>query len=196
MKEGIQSIIKNIDSDAARHSGERLEQLNAATDREIARENEAFRAEMDQRRDMLLAHNEEELRHRLERHSRRLERALLTYRRELLDEIFDMAVRELRIISDKEYAEIFLTATRDLVGSFTLHIGEYSDGKIGPEIVEEAVRLSSGLDISISPVLIPGKSGFVIKDKRVEYDYLFEDMIEDIKSEKSALILREVFEDY
>ena len=195
MNEGIQSIIYHIDSDAVSHSEERLNQLKAATDREIERENAAFLHDLEQRKEILLAQHAAELRHRLERHSRRLNRNLLTYRRELLDEIFGMAVRELSEISAGEYAEIFKAATANLHGSFTLHIGEFSQDKLGAANVNEAVKANMDLEIFVSRHHIPGRSGFVIKDDRVEYNYLFEDLIEDKKSEQSAMILKEVFSD-
>jgi len=195
MTEGIQRIIQHIDSDAGSHADERLAQLKAAEDREISLENAAVRSELEQRRDVLLAQNESELRHRLERHSRRLNRSLLTYRRELLDGIFDMAVRELSNISEKEYSDIFIAATRDLSGSFSLFIGEYSREKLGAQSIAQALALNSGLSITLDPGFIPNRSGFIIKNGRVEYNYLFEDLIEDKKSEQAALILKEVFED-
>ena len=195
MNEGIQSIISHIDSDAVSHSFERLNHLKNATDREIERENAAFLSDLEQRKEILLAHHAAELRHRLERHSRRLNRDLLTYRRELLDEIFGMAVRELSEISADEYADIFRAATADLRGSYTLHIGELSQDKLSTDNVNEAVKSNNGLEIQVSRHHIPGRSGFVIRDDRVEYNYLFEDLIEDKKSEQSAMILKEVFAD-
>ena len=195
MTEGIQRIIQHIDSDAIEHAHDRLAQLKAAEDREISLENAAVQLELEQRRDVVLAQNEAELRHRLERHSRRLNRSLLTYRRELLNEIFEMAVRELSDISEKEYAEIFIAATRDLSGSFTLYVGEYSREKLGAANITQARVLNKRLSIALSPDYIPNRSGFIIKDDRVEYNYLFEDLIEDKKSEQAALILKEVFED-
>ena len=195
MNEGIQSIITHIDSDAVLHGDERLRQLKEATDKEISRENAAFLVDLEQRKEILLAHHAAELRHRLERHSRRLNRELLTYRRKLLDDIFDMAARELSGISAAEYAYIFKAATTNLHGSFTLHIGEFSRDKLGADNVNEAVKANPGLDILISRYVIQGKSGFVLKDDRVEYNYLFEDLIEDKKSEQSAMILKEVFDE-
>ena len=195
MNEGISAIIRQIDTDATRHSGDRLDHMKAAIDREIERENAIIRADVGQRRDILLTNNKHELRHRLERYSRRLNRELLTYRRELLDELFDMAVRKLSSISEKEYTGIFLSAIRDLHGSYMLYIGEYSQDKLRAQTVENAVKARPGLDIMISRETIPQKSGFVIMDSRVEYNYLFEDFIEDMKSEQTAKILKEVFEE-
>jgi V/A-type H+-transporting ATPase subunit E len=193
LKEGIQAIIREIDMDAERHSDEYTEQMKSTIDREIGRENAVYQEELGQRRDNLQTNNKLELRFRLERYSRRLNRELLAYRRELLDEIFDLAVKKLRAISGKEYMDIFLSAIGDLSGSFTLLTGEHSVEKLNAKVIEEAVRSKNGLSITIDPKPIPDKSGFIIKDDRVEYNFLFEDLIEDIKNEQSAQILKEVF---
>ena len=195
MNEGIAAIIRRIDEDSAEHSENELVSMKVSLDREIEREDALYIADLEQRREVLLANNRQNLRHRLERYSRRLNRGLLTYRRALLDEIFDMAAAKLSRISEEEYSEIFMAATRDLNGCFTLRLGELSADKLGPRIVEYAMKLNPDLDIIISPDAIPGKSGFVIVDGRVEYSYLFEDLMEDKKSEQSAMILKEVFED-
>jgi len=195
MKDGIQAIIRLIDTDATMHGDEQYDRLKASTDREIERENALFKSELDQRREMLLSNNKHELRRRLERYNRRLNRELLTYRQELLDRIFDMAVEKLRDISEEEYSDIFEAAIKDINGCFTLYIGDHSTGKLSESLVKEALKSRDDLEINIYAEPIPGKSGFILKDSRVEYNYLFEDLIDDEKSEQSSLILKEVFED-
>jgi hypothetical protein len=49
------------------------------------------------------------------------------------------------------------------------------------------------LIITLSPETIPQKSGFILRDDRVEYNHLFEDLVEDIKSRQTAVILKEIF---
>lgn len=195
MNEGIQAIVRQIDADAAAHSQERLSQIKARTDSEITRENERFAADLTRRREMLVTNNNHELRHRLERYSRRLNRWLFLYRRELLDEIFDMAAEKLSAISGQEYMDIFINAIGKLRGDFTLYIGEYSREKLSAETVWNAARQVEGFDIVMSPDYIPRKNGFILSNGAVEYNYLFEDMIEDRKNELSSLMQKEVFDE-
>ena len=195
MNEGIQAIVRQIDSDATTHGQERLSHMNAQTDAEIERENARFVDDLKKRREMLLTNNNHELRHRLERYSRRLNHWLFLYRRELLDEIFDMAAKKLSAISGQEYMEIFIGAIGKLSGCFTLQIGEYSREKLSADMVWNAARQVEGFDIVMSPDYIPSKNGFILSNGAVEYNYLFEDMIEDKKNELSPLILKEVFEE-
>ena len=195
MREGIQAIIRQIDTDAAQHSDERYLRLKAQTDREIERENALFLEELEQRRDVLLTTNKLELQHRLERYSRRLNRELLSYRRELLDEIFSDTAHKLAAISDEEYMEIFAAAIKDLVGNYVVSIGERSREKLNATVIKKVLvsMNKTRIGITVKPGFIPKKSGFVLTDGHIEYNYLFEDLIEDIKNEQSALILKEVF---
>jgi len=194
MKEGIQAIIQQINLDAVQHGDQKFAQLKNELDRELERERALFQKELDQHREVFIKHTEQELKNQLERLSRRLNRELLTYRHELLDEIFDMAVSKLKDISEQEFADIFISAVKGHEGSYTLYIGEYSRDKLDARTVSEAVKASQGLEITISGDEIPRKSGFLLRQSGVEYNYLFEDLIEDKRSEQSAAILKEVFE--
>jgi len=190
---GIQAIIQKINADAEMHSGERYAQMKHEADREADAEKALFEAELSKRRDMLINTNKHEYTLRHDRMGSRFHRELLTYRQTLIDEIFDMAAAKLRGASQKEFYEMFAAAVKGLKGNFTLHIGALSKGMLDSQAVEKAK--SGKLQITISPDLIPGKSGFLLKDERVEYNCLFEDLIEDLKNERSALILKEVFGD-
>ena len=193
MDDRIHAIIRLIDEDALVHSDERFMQLKAETDHEIDRETAFFEEELEQRREAVLAGNKQELAHKLERYSRRLHREILTYRRELLDEMFDAAVRKLCAIPEEEYKHIFISAIKGLVGNFVVSVGERSHGKLTPATIESALKTNSRIGITVSRRGIPKKSGFVLSDGHIEYSYLFEDIIEDKKNEQSALILKEVF---
>ena len=195
MKKGIHAIIQKIRLDAEEHSNERYTQLKNEIDNEINNENVFYHDELDKRREMLIKHNELEYMRLHERLSSRMHRELLTYQRILLDEIFDMSVYKLRGASEKEFLDMFNAAIKGLKGSFTLYLGALSEGKLDARMVEESVKGNIGLDITLSPVTIPLKSGFVLADDRVEYNCLFEDLIEDKKNAQAAAILKEVFMD-
>ena len=190
---GIQAIIQKINADAERHSGERYAHLKYETDREADAEKALFEGDLSKRRDMLINTNKHEYTLLYDRMSSRFHRDLLTYRQVLIDEIFDMAAARLRNASPKEFHDMFAAAVKGLKGNFTLYVGALSKGMLDGQMVE---KVKNGkLNIALSPEPIPGKSGFLLKDERVEYNCLFEDLIEDMKNERSALILKEVFGD-
>jgi len=193
VKEGVQAIIQQINQDAEKHSNERYVEIESKVDVEIENENAFYRNELDKRCEMLKKHNDLEYLRLRERLSSRLNRELLTYQRDLLDEIFDMASRKLQNASSKDFSDMFSEAIKGLKGNFILYLGELSKGKLNNQIIKQALVKNRDLQISLSSVLIPHKSGFVLSDNRVEYNCLFEDLIEDKKIEQAASVLKEVF---
>ena len=191
--EGVHSIIQKIRADAEGHSGEKYSQITVSIDEEIRDENNRLLEELEKRKDSMKTHYEREYKGLLERFSSRITRELLIYEHDLLDELFDMAVRKLRAASAEEFSRMFKAAVQGLSGVFSLHIGELSQGLPGAESIKDAESANSGLSIVLAKGHIPGKSGFVLKDERIEYNCLFEDLVEDKKREQAAAIMYEVF---
>lgn len=193
MKAGIQSIIDNISLDAERRKSERYAQIADAVDGEIEKENAVFLEELEKRREQLIKNNELELARRQERIKSRFHREVLVYQNELTDSIFDMAVNKLRGISKEVFQEMVLGSLNGLSGAFTLKLGSLSADWLEAATIEKAAQMNEALNVSVSEETVPNKSGFILTDDRVEYNCLFEDLIEDKKSELTADILHEVF---
>ena len=193
MKSGTQAIIMKINEDAQQHGHERYMQIKEAIDQEIDDENLIYHEDADKQREVLRKHSEHEYARRLEYQRSRLNREMLVYQHELTNEIFDMAVAKLRDLSEKEFFEMLSSALKGLTGNFVLHLGELSRGKLDEYALEKVTEDNAGLEIVLCPATMPDKSGFVIRNERVEYDHLFENLVEDIKSRRTAEIMREVF---
>ena len=196
MKAGVQAIIQKIQKDAEEHSVERYTQIKNTIDNEIAADNKLYRDDYFKRREMLKKHNEREYARLLERLSSRFYREILTYQHNLIDEIYDMAVEKLRNASEEEFADMFKAVVRGLKGKFNLYLGELSAGKLDIAEIEKAVKGKRGLEINLSGETIPKRSGFILSDDRVEYNCLFEDLIEDRKNRQTASIIKEIFGDF
>ena len=190
MRAGIQAIVQKINVDAEEHSGGRRDQMKGEIDAEINNDTAVYLNDLAKRREMLQKHNEQEYIRLFERMSSRLNREILTYQHILIDEIFDMAVSKLRDASKKEFTDMFKAAIKNFKGDFILHLGELSKDKLDMAEIE-----NGDINIILSGEFIPKKSGFVLRDDRVEYNCLFEDLIEDKKNGQSASILKEVFGD-
>jgi len=157
---GIHAIIQKIHADAERHGSERYRHLKLETDEEMDSEKALYEDEMSRRREMLRSHNEHEFALLSDRMSSRFHRELLTYRRRLIDEIFDMAASKLRDASEAEFSALFEAAVDGLTGELTLYIGELSQGKQGS--IDVPKMRNNGLAINLSPDAIAGKSGFLL----------------------------------
>ena len=195
VKAGVQAIIMKISEDAQQHGDERYSQIKCAIDHEIESENVIYQEESDKQREVLRKHNEHEYARRLEYQRSRLNRELLVYQHELASEIFAVATEKLKNISDDAFLTLFRAALRGLSGNFTLQFGALSQGKLNERAIEKAVSANTGLTLTGNPKLIPNRSGFVLRDDRVEYSFLFEDMVEDMKGDRVAAIINEVFGD-
>ena len=198
MKAGIQAIIEKITEEAQEHSAGRYEQIKNDIDGEINGENVVYHNEQVKRREILIKNNEYEYARRFEQLGSRFNREILKYQHELTDEIFDMAVSKLKEAPKAEFLNMLKSAIRELArerreSGFTLYFGEFSCDKLEKAEIEKAVKDTGGVKISISSEFISKKSGFVISDDEVEYNCLFEDLIEDKKNELTAEIFTEVF---
>ena len=193
MKTGIHAIIQKIQADAQEHSDERFAQIKNEIDGEISGEVARHREDFTKRREVLRKHNEHEYVRLSERLSSRLNRELLKFQHGLIDEIFELAAEKLRNVSAEEFTCMFKSAVNGFTGAFTLYLGEYSSGKLERRVIAEAEKAIPGLSLTLSGELIPRKSGFVLADERVEYNWLFEDLVVNRKSEKAAVMFKEVF---
>jgi len=191
---GIHAIIQKTHADAELRSEELCERIRKEAENEISAEQTIQKEEIEKRRQALLKQNEHEYGRLRERMSSRLHRDLLSYRHELLNEIFDLAVEKLKNASEKEYADMFAATVKGLKGRFTLYLGEYSVGKLTARDAGKVSAENSGLSIKFSHEVVLKKSGFSLRDEKVEYSCIFEDLIKDIKGEQAATLLREVFE--
>ena len=195
MKAGIQAIISKINEDAEQHGNECYTRIKNKVDEEIRNENRIHIAEMAKRGDILKKHHEHEYSLILERMKSRLNNEIMLYKRNLINEIFDTAALKLRECSEKKFLDMFKSVIKDLSGSFDLYFGEFSKDRIGANKIKETIKENKNADIVLSDEIIKNKSGFVLRDDRVEYNCLFEDLIEDKKNEQMASIMREVFGD-
>jgi len=194
MKTGVHAIIQKIHDDAEAHGSRLYARTKESADTETESENAFYQADFSRRREILKKHGTQEL-VRLNGHlASRLKRELLAYQHSLIDEIFDMAALKLRNASAKEFSDMFLGAVAGLCGKFFLYLGERSKGKLEEESPERAMRENPGLEITLMEETLPDKSGFILTNDNVEYNCLFEDLIEDKKSGQSAAILKEVFD--
>jgi vacuolar-type H+-ATPase subunit E/Vma4 len=193
---GVQAIIQKIRADAEKHSRERAEEIRRECDELIKEEDALMSDDFAKRRENLLANNEHEHAVLLARLNNRTNRELSIYRHSLLDEIYEKTAAKLTAASDEEFAGMFSLLTEGLKGDFVLYMGQNSVGKLSNKTLEKAMAKNSDLRVSLSDETIPYKSGFLLGDERVEYNCLFEDIIENHKNEQTALILKEIFGEF
>ena len=193
MKQAVQSIIQKINADADVHGNERYEQIKREIDEEIAEENAQYSDEQKKRREALIKNNALEFTRLAERIASRRHNDLLTYQNELLDGMFNRALAKLKNITEAELMDMFYNTIKNLSGVFELIPGGLSRDKFDAQKIKEAAGRIQNLSVMLSENTIPLKSGFVLRNEIIEYNCLFEDLIEEEKQEQAAKILKEVF---
>jgi V/A-type H+-transporting ATPase subunit E len=193
MLTGIHAIVQKIHIDAESDSADRYTRIKNSVDTKISAESTAQQDDYVKQREALFKHNELEYARMLERHTSRLNRELLAYQYELVDEIFNMAVSKLRNISKSEFEALLKSSVKGLHGKYTLTLGELSQHMLTAAEVDEVIKECTNLEIAFSKNTVPAKSGFILRDDRVEFNCLFEDLMDDIKNEQTAAIMNEVF---
>lgn len=194
MKEGVHTIIQKIQEDAETHGHEQYQSMKEEIDAAIDKDNSFYQEELSKRKEMFVKHKAVELSRLQEQMNSRLNREYLSYQHLLIDDIFAQTVERLRKISVAEFSALFLQSVRGLQGEFCLHIGALSQAQFDRQIIAQAEGENPGLVLTIAPAAIPLRSGFLLMDERVEYNCLFEDLIEDKKNQQATAILKEVFE--
>ena len=194
MKEGVHTIIQKIHEDGEHHGNERYSQMKSEIDESIEKENLFYREDLEKRKEIFVKHNEVELSRMLEQMNSRLNREYLNYQHLLIDDIFKETVQQLRNLSAAEFATFFENSVVSLSGEFTLFIGALSQHQFNSNILAVVQEKNPALTIMDSGKKIPFKSGFLLRNERVEYNCLFEDVVEDMKDNHATAILKEVFE--
>ena len=188
-----QIIIRKIHDQARDNSAELMKKRKASDEAMLESQMEKSRLEHKKHMELHEKTKEQELEDALERRSGAYNRELLNYQQQLYDEIFELAVDKLRTISTVEFVSLLEGAAKGVRGNYILYLGALTQDKITLSDVDRIVSENEGLHITLSPKPIAGKSGFVFTDDFIEYNCLFEEVMETKKDEQAAEILKEVF---
>lgn len=191
MRAGVNAIIQKIHEDAESLAAERLRGLTGEIDRHFDEEMNAHRRELARHCESLTKQKQRELEVSLERKRNSLERDLLAYQHQLLDDLFGMVVRELRDMPQADFVRLFEAAVRGLTGEYELQLGEHSAGRLSEADIGRAC--GDQLAIRLAGGTRPGRSGFLLLSPNVEYNCFFEDIVADLKERRAAMVLKEVF---
>lgn len=195
MNDNVLNIIQLIHSDFQLESNEIVEKAKEEAESLYNEEWNGYQQEYTKRKEKLQKHASSELEIIAERKAQRLHRELLTYKNELLNEIFNKAAEKLNNLGKEQFQDYFNSAidTAKLSGTFKLFIGEHSKNKVDQNMLNNVEN--SELKLILQNTYIPNKGGFLINNEKVEYNFLFEDLLEDIKRTSGAKIAKEVFEE-
>lgn len=117
---------------------------------------------------------------------------VLRVKRELLESVFEDVLQVMSTWSGETLRLFIESAIRNLPKQqTTLAFGEETVSRLSDE--EKHALTSQFAFVHIDEATLPKKAGFVLKQEGIEYNYLFEALIEDLKEEYSPILARKAF---
>lgn len=119
---------------------------------------------------------------------------LLTEKQNVLTTVFNKAEEHMIQWDDIEFQEFLVTVLKQYQSneSIELVLGQNSSSKVTNEWISEVANKL--VAIQLSSEVIAKESGFIIKKNGIEYNYLFDELIEDIRSQLVASVSKQLFD--
>lgn len=121
---------------------------------------------------------------------------VLAAKQGVLDELFLEAKQKLQQISAAEFADFVLRklASTPLTGEVELIFGEYTSILVTPEMwTSWAQALTGKMTLKKNEQVIPNRSGVVFKQAEIEFNYLFEALLDAKEETLSYQLLDLIF---
>lgn len=108
----------------------------------------------------------------------------------LLEKVYSQAIVELQQLSSEEFTALIKGALDQVAGTenLTLTIGEFSQHQFDANQVKtlnQTVQIGEGF--------IPKRSGFVLSNEEVDYNFTFESIIDQKKKELAPKLVKQAF---
>lgn len=132
---------------------------------------------------------------RLAHRRRAVQKELSRYKQQLMAQTFDQALEQLNALSQERLVGLLRRAVSRLEpGAYELVLGSITAERFSPPALVEAVTPPSGVSLTLSGDTLPGQGGFVLRSGVVEYVFLFEDLLRELREQRGSEIIRRLFE--
>ena len=161
------------------------EELSAySAQSELVKEREFDR--IDQKYNSLLTQNKQS-------YNNQKRNDLLRVKESIIDEVIQEALAKLQTFEENQLVPFIEQALSQIDENkpHTIQFGDQTVDKVSQELLERLKAAHPGL--AVSDQTIPRSSGFVVEQGGIEYNYIFEDLINEIEPELKVDISKEVF---
>ncbi|WP_313470190.1 ATPase [Carnobacterium sp.] len=158
----------------------------AVAEKELALEEVEEKKAIDRR----LASDFEKNKDSLENYKRN---QLLGEKQVALKEVFKEALFAMEQWSETEFQSFLLAVLRQFkeIKNLELVLGEKSVEKVSESWIEKVAQ--EGISVTLTTETIHKKAGFILKNKGIEYNYLFEDLIAELKNQLIPSVSKKLF---
>ena len=184
-----QQVLKEVEEDfshqlavATKEEEERTNVMNAT----LAEQEVAKKTQLKQRAKQLWDKEKQSL-------VNASKKEILQEKRRLLDSVFDEVYSLMSGWSGVTLVQFIQSAVAQLPkqGKITLVLGEATASQLSQEDIHQ---LTSASELEVSQMTLKQKVGFVLQQSGIEYNYLFDALLKDLKQEYSPELAKKAFE--
>ncbi len=162
-----------------------------------ARELDSYRAQSEERKSSDIGRITEQVKDQLNQNKQSYDNKkrneLLAVKETILKEVIQAAIDHLRTFDGEEIRPFIDQAVKqiDQNKAHTLIFGDQSIDKVSDETIQQLQADYPQMEISSDS--LTRSSGFIIEQDGIEYNYRFEDLVDEIEPELKVEISKEVF---
>lgn len=163
------------------------EQLLAESAKNLAEEKAKQISLIDSR----LARKFEQDKHTLQINKRN---QLLSEKQKVLTVVFNEAEEQMNQWTDSEFQQFLLSVLKEHrdSDSIELIVGQESVNKVTKDWIDKVAK--EVVNIQLSTETISKKNGFILKKTGIEYNYLFDELVKDIKGQLVSSVSKQLFD--
>lgn len=119
---------------------------------------------------------------------------LLSEKQKMLKIVFSKAEEQMNQWTDTEFQQFLLSVLKQHKGSKSIEliVGQYSVDKVSNDWINKVAK--EEVNIQLSTETISKKNGFILKKTGIEYNYLFDELVKDIKGQLVSSVSKQLFD--
>lgn len=119
---------------------------------------------------------------------------LLSEKQKMLKLVFNKAEEQMNQWADMEFQQFLLSVLKQHKDSESIELilGQYSIDKVSDDWINKVAK--EVVDIQLSAETISRKNGFILKKTGIEYNYLFDELVKDIKGQLVSSVSKQLFD--
>ena len=119
---------------------------------------------------------------------------LLSEKQKRLKIVFNKAEEQMNQWTDTEFQQFLLSVLKQHKDSESIELilGQYSIDKVSDDWINKVAK--EVVDIQLSAETISRKNGFILKKTGIEYNYLFDELVKDIKGQLVSSVSKQLFD--
>jgi len=185
----LQDIVKTLEAEA----DQELKQIQKQADLEINQLEDYYSRKIKETCEKLLTQAEikakKEAEMQLFTAKSELHRKVLIRKRQIIDEVYNEALKKLKALSDDDYRAIIKRLLNDLPTGGTILPAK------GKEAITKEVAEKVNHDLKVAHESVDSVGGFVWQSAKLNIDNTFEQLVRDIRDQTEIKVANELFKD-